>query len=103
MEITKESEKIICCIYKIYLERRKKGVSKSEAVKFEDNFYKYDKHLLKFSECDVDDCLQELNENKYIRMNIIGEITLENSTIVYMENRFKNNFKTLVDFIVDLV
>ena len=37
--LTKDADKIICCIYKEYLERRKSESSKSEAKEFEANFY----------------------------------------------------------------
>ena len=58
--MTKDADKLICCIYKNYLERRKSGISKSDSKYFEDNFYKSDKYLSSWSNDDIADTLEEL-------------------------------------------
>ena len=38
MELTKDSEKLICTMYKRYLEKRSSGLSKSESNYFGDSY-----------------------------------------------------------------
>lgn len=99
MEITKDAEKVLCCIYKIYLERRKDNISKSQAVEFDSDFYKNDKHLSKMDNNDIYECIVELKENGCIKMYIDGSFILLNSTIVYMENRFKNGLNEIFEIL----
>ncbi len=103
MEITKDAQKVIFCLYKIYLERRKAGISKSKAVEFEEDFYKDEKSLSKLDGETIYECLIELKNNSYIKMDICGNITLLNSTIVYMENRFKKGLNEVVDFLTKFI
>jgi len=103
MEITKESEKLLCCMYKTYLERRKNGISRINAKEFEDGFYKNDKHLTKWNDSDVSDCLNELKTCGYIRTDILDNAVLEDTTIVYMENRFKNGTKEVLELLKNFI
>lgn len=103
MEITKESEKLLYCMYKIYLERRESGISRADAKEFEDGFYKNDKHLMKWNDSDVSDCLSELQSCGYIRTDILDNARLEDTTINYMENRFKNGAKEFFDFLTNFI
>lgn len=101
-ELTKDADKVICCIYKEYLERRKSGMSKSQAKEFDGNFYRNVKTLSKWNSADVSDTLQELHNRELIKKNVIGDFTLLDSAISYMENRFKNGLSEVVDFIFSL-
>lgn len=101
-ELTKDADKLICCIYKEYLEKRKSGISKPEAKKFDGNFYKDIKALSNWSSQDISDTLEELKKKEYIARNILGEITLTDESIIYMENRFKDGLKEVMDFISSL-
>ncbi|MCX4339961.1 MAG: hypothetical protein OSJ72_09990 [Lachnospiraceae bacterium] len=101
-ELTKDADKVICCIYKEYLERRKSGMSKSQAKEFDGNFYRNVKTLSKWNSADVSDTLQELHNRELIKKNVIGDFTLLDSAISYMENRFKNGLSEVVDFISSL-
>lgn len=103
MEITKESEKLLYCMYNIYLERRKSGVSRANAKEFEDGFYKNDKHLMKWNDSDVSDCLNELQTCGYIRIDILDNAFLEDTTINYMENRFKNGAKEVLELLTNFL
>lgn len=98
-ELTKDADKLICCIYKNYLEKRKSGTPKSEAKEFEGNFYRNVKALSKWNDADAADTLQELHNAKYIRKNVWGDFSLLDSAIIYMENRFKNGLNEVTDFI----
>lgn len=101
-ELTKDADKVICCIYKEYLERRKSGMSKAESKEFDGNFYLNVKTLSKWNSADVSDTLQELHDKKYIKKNILGDFSLLDDSVVYMENRFKNGLSEVMDFISSL-
>lgn len=98
-ELTKDAEKVICCIYKEYLEKRKSGISKSQAKEFDGNFYRNVNALSKWNDADVSDTIQELHDKKLIKKNVMGDFSLLDSAVIYMENRFKNNLNEITDFI----
>lgn len=98
-ELTKDAEKLICCIYKEYLEKHKSGIPKSKAKRFGINFYQDIKSLSKWSSEDISDTLQELHQNGYIKQDISGGFFLLDSAVVYMENRFKKGLEEITDFI----
>ena len=102
MNITKDSEKVICCLYKMYLVRRKNGESRDDARLFNEDFYKSDKNLSKWNESDIRSCIEELEDYEYVKTDIIGDIKLTDSTIKEMENRFKNGLSEVVDLITKL-
>lgn len=97
--ITKDSQKMICYIYKMYLERRKSGKSKAESRRFNVEFYQSDKALVSWHHSDIADCLMELGRNGYIHMYLGGEFELTDTTIVYMENRFQDGINQVLDWI----
>ena len=99
MGITKDAEKIICYIYKIYLTRRKSGQSRAESRDFDEDFYKSDRELSEWCESDIEDCLVELAQHGYIKLYIGGDFVLLEPTIVYMENKFKKGLVEVTDFI----
>lgn len=98
-ELTKDADKVICCIYKEYLEKRKSGMSKSEAKEFDGNFYRNIKALSKWNSADVSDTLQELHNKELIKKSVIGDFDLLDSAVTYMENRFKKGLEEITDFI----
>lgn len=99
LELTKDADKVICCIYKEYLEKRKSGMSKSQAKEFDGNFYRNVKALSKWNDADVSDTLQELHDKKLIFKNVFGDFELLDSAVTYMENRFKKGLEEITDFI----
>jgi hypothetical protein len=86
-------------LYKIYLERRKNGTSKSDAKYFDESFFMSDERLSKWSYSDIDECLTELRQHNYVKVDVCGNVTLLDSTIVYMENRFKKGLMEVLEFI----
>lgn len=103
VNLTKDADKLLCCIYKQYLEKRKSGCSKSQAKSFEKDFYTKDKNISSWSYPDVCDTLLELGRAKYIRLCLGADFDLEDLAIVYMENRFKDGLVEVVDFISKLI
>lgn len=101
-ELTKDADKLICCLYREYLEKRKSGISKADAKEFEGNFYKNVKVLSNWNSSDVSETLQELHGKKLLKKNVLGDFSLNDEAIIYMENRFKNGLNEVMDFISNL-
>ena len=97
--ITNDSYKILCYLWKMYLSKIDSGTSKTEARKFNSDFYKSDKELSNWHDDDIANCLNELNRNKLIKKTVLGGVTLLESAVVHMESKFKNNLNAVVDFI----
>ncbi|WFR56421.1 hypothetical protein QA584_22835 [Anaerocolumna sp. AGMB13025] len=98
-ELTKDADKLLCCIYKQYLESRKAGKSKFDSKKFYESFYKNDKHIGDWTDDDISETLIELHKSQYIRLDIAGNFMITDSMIIYMENRFKNGLLDVLDVI----
>lgn len=98
-QLTKDADKLICSIYKTYLERRKSGVSKINAMHFEPDFYKSGKILSSWIESDVSVTLGELKRAGFVKLFIRGNFQIMDDGIIYMENRFKNGLSEVTDFI----
>lgn len=103
MQLSKDADKLICCIYREYLEKRKSGSSKANAKEFDSNFYKSIKDISKWDSSDVSDTLSELKNAGFIKRYITGNFSLNDTSIIYMENRFKNGLTELTDFIAKLI
>lgn len=103
MGITKESEKIICYLYYRYLERRDNGESRSSAKRFDSDFWKSSKKLSKWNPDDIDDCISELREHGYVTVDILDNITLTESVIIYMEGRFRRGLADVFEIIKDIL
>lgn len=101
--VTRDSEKLICYLYHCFLKKRKNNISKSEAKEFKDDFFQNDKKLAKIDHNDIDDMLCELAEHGHIKYDIIGNVTLTNSLIAYMENRFKKGLADVWEILSDFI
>ncbi len=101
--LTKDSDKLLCVMYKSYLEKRKSGHSKSESNFFGSSHVIHENLLPGWSFNDVDDTCRELSRAGLICCswgdNIALFIKISDSGIIYMENRFKNGLSELVEFI----
>ena len=105
-ELTKDSEKLLCVIYKDYLEKRKTGKTKSEANYYDSSHVIHENLLPQWLFDDVDDTCRELSRAGMIDCiwgdNIAIRIHLSDQGISYMENRFKNGLNEVMDFISNL-
>ncbi len=99
MDLTKDADKMICCIYKSFLQRKKDGSSKAAARRFEDSFFSSEEHLSAWEHEDISETRLELGRNGLIKNYIGGNFELTDMGIVYMESRFKNNLIAVTDFI----
>lgn len=98
-ELTRDADKMICIIYKMYLERIKNGMSKTSSNDFEEDFYKSDKLLSKWHPDDVTTTFLELGQKNFIRIFITGNFEITNQAIIYMGNRFKNGLLDVIDLV----
>lgn len=106
-QLSRDAEKLFCNMYKQYLEKRSSGLSKTDANYFGDT------HLIHETFCplapfdDVDELIWELSRNGYIigvlGDDILSEISITSSAIVYMENRFKNGAKDMLSFLSNFI
>lgn len=105
--LTKDSDKLICVMYKSYLEKRKSGIAKSRAKHLGSSHVIHEELLPKWSFEDVDDTCRELSRAGLIDCswadNIAYEVRISDLGITYMENRFKNGLSEVVDFITKLI
>lgn len=92
--LSKDTDKVLCLIYKEYLSRRKNNILKDSALHFSEN----DLDDL-FPNSDINFEILELKNNSLIEVWITGEVLLNSNAIIYMENRFKNSLIELTDFI----
>ena len=86
-ELTKETQKLICLVYKEYSDRRKNGSDRNNAVFFRFNFADDIPQLSKYSSDDLDSCLTELSKKEYIKKYVDGGFRLEVKGIAMMEDR----------------
>lgn len=105
--LTKDSDKLICVMYKSYLEKRKSGISKSNATHFGSSHVIHEELLPKWLFEDVDDTCRELSRAGLIKClwadDIAYDVWISDLGITYMENRFKNGLAEIADFIAKFI
>lgn len=103
MELTKDSDKMICVLYKDYLEKRKSGLSKSKSNAFGDSHNIHQNLFPDWIFEDVDDTCRELSRSGLLNClwadGIAYKVSLSDIGIIYMENRFKSNILSITEFI----
>lgn len=98
--MTKDAERLLYCLYGIFKEKNK---TESRALAKEMTEAEIaDKCNSYFNSEDVSDLLTELSDNEYIKIDVIGDIELQNSAIKAIENQPKETFEKIVDFIAKL-
>ncbi len=98
-ELTKDSDFLICCAYKEYLDRRKNGMPKRKANTFDKTFKDSNKTLKSWLYDDYLFTISELKRASFVKMYFDGTFVINDYAITYMENRFKNNVLEIADFI----
>ena len=103
INLTKDSDFLICAIYKKYLENRKKGISKLDCKRV-GTPHKVQKEIIsKWSIADIDETCRELDRAGLLACsygdNLILRSYLTDHAIIYMENRFKKGLNEISDFI----
>lgn len=98
-DITKDSYKVLCIIYKAYLQRVKSGEATRIASVFVDDKTFGSVYAPDISYDDLYAAIVELKNNGYVKKYIDGGFCLLSSGIVLLENRFKNNLSDVIDFL----
>ena len=97
--LTRDADKMVCVIYKAFLQERKDGRSKAEARRFEESSLNKFPAFNSWQMQDISDTIHELHSKGLVKKFITGDFELSDSGIVYMENRFKNGLLEVTDFI----
>lgn len=103
MQITKDADRFLCEIYEEYLYRRKSGISKSDAKRFSTPEELVEDFMQGTLPQDIRDGIQELYELGLVKRFVTGTFSLDDTAIIYMENRFKNGLKEVADFITKFI
>ncbi len=101
--LTKDQQYILSVLYKDYLECVKSGSVKLSCNNFDDAEGIHLKYFQKLHFEDVDNDLKKLKKSGFLHGvladNTIYHVTISDKTIVYFENEFKNNLKSIIDSI----
>lgn len=103
MDLTKDSEKLFCLIYKNYLEKIKSGMSKSAANSFGSSHTIHEQLCPNWHFEDVDEACRQLSRSGLLKCfwadGIAFETSITDPGIIYMENKFKDGLLSVVDFV----
>ena len=103
VELTRESDKLLAMLYKLYLDRRAAGESRSDSKYFGSSDDILTNLLICESRDDIDDWCRELSCKRYLDClfsdDTISEAWLTDNAIIYLENRFKNGVLAVADFL----
>lgn len=104
--LTKDSDYLLCVLYRYYKDRRKSGMSKAEAKHLGGSKYIFLHFLSEWTFEDVDETCRELDRAGLLNCsyadNIVWDATLSDNAIIYMENRFKNGISEVIETIANL-
>lgn len=105
-DLTKDGQYLLGKIYEEYLLDINNGISKSKAKSIGSSRLIHEKLVPNELFEDVDETMRELGRSGYLKNshadNIVYFSFITDKTVLYMENRFKNNVKSIVDFISKL-
>ena len=101
--MTKDTELAFVIIFSEYKRRRSFGTAKYEAVRFESNKLKAIDAFSNWHTEDIRYSLQELKKLGYVNLDILGDMTLQESGIEYMENKPSEYFKGFSNIIGDIL
>lgn len=95
MALTKDSEKAFKIIYCEYKHRRKSGFTKADSIQFEDGSISKLKCFSDWLRPDIESAIEELVSSGCLKEDILGNISITNNGISYMENKPKDFFNDL--------
>ena len=99
MQLTNDTDRMLCLIYNEFLNRRKIGMSKRETICFPHPSVLQMEFLQGIHEDDIVDALTELANNGLIKLYYDCGFLLNDSAIIYMENRFSNKMDSFLETI----
>lgn len=103
IKLSKDADALICLIYKYYLTARDNGISKTQAKHLGSSEDVKSKIIPEWSLDDVDETCKELHKANMLSVlyasNICYDIDLNDDAIIYMENRFPDKVKGILNYI----
>jgi len=103
IKLTKDSDALICLLYKQYCQCRKDGISKTDAKYFGCSSDIQRNIIPKWIFADVDETCRELGRAGLLECNVSDQMVircwLSDPGIIYMENRFKDGLVSLLEYI----
>lgn len=103
VKLTNDADKLVCTLYKCYLERRKSGIDKVVARNFEFPEIQSLKACSNWTSNDIKATVAEISRAGLGTMYFSGAFNGNDQFIIYMENRFKNGLKEVTDFIGNFI
>lgn len=103
MELTRDTNTILCLIYKEFLARRKDGMSKSEAKSFDCPASIQIQFMQGILTDDIHDALMELANVGFAKVYVTDDFMLTDKAIAFMENKFKKGLIEVTDFIAKFI
>lgn len=105
-KLTNDADYLLCTLYKHYKEQRKKGINKTDAKYIGDSEFIFQTMLPEWTFEDVDETCCELSRAGLLKClysdDTVDLAVLEDTAIIYMENRFKNGMSEILDNIARL-
>lgn len=104
--LTKNAKKLISLMYGLYLENRELGKNKSQSKHMGGSAVIKEKLLIDWEIADIDDTCRELSRTGLLKCFFAGpsiyNAWLTDAGIAYLESRFKNGLKDVVEFLSNL-
>jgi hypothetical protein len=106
IQLTRDSDALICLLYKQYCQKRKDGLSKAQAKRFGSSMDIHQSIALKWTAEDVDETCRELDRVSLLECfyadGIAYETYLSDTGIIYMESRFKDGLVSVLEYLVKI-
>lgn len=101
--LTRDSDILICLLYKDYCDKRAVGYSKEKAISFGSSEDIHKNIIPDWSALDVNQtCIELYNAgllNIFYADNIAYRTSLSDAGIIYMENRFVEGTKSIMEYL----
>lgn len=101
--MTKDTEKAFVIVYSEYLRRRSFGTAKCEAVQFDEAKLRAIEAFSTWNPADINYSTEELKHLGFVDKDIIGNVTLTEAGIEYMESKTKAFFSDFTSTVKDLL
>lgn len=101
--MTKDTEKAFVILYSEYLRRRSFGTAMQQAVWFEDAKIKKIDAFSSWNPQDISYCLRELGRLGFVKIDILGDVEIQEQGIMYMEQKPKEYFSTFTGVVRGLI
>lgn len=103
VRLSRDADALICLLYKNFLDKRGQGVSKGKAMMFGSSEDIHRNLTPKLSLQDTGSTCLELHKaellNCFSADSVAYFVQLTDNGIVYMENRFKDGLKSVLDYL----